>query len=184
MCYCLRLFEVFSPLEAIMISIQRRQSSLRTHSLAGLFLALYMAQHMFFLSLTAKNSKPALSYLPAADQHLQQHQQQISINLDVEFDYLQSIKDTRRKLIFVHIPKTAGTMIESVGGLHATPKVVWGSCLFNHKPKRRGGVCRYPRWRGLPPHPGGYLRRAPARRSCPRCRQSRLPPGASSRWSA
>ena len=145
-----------------MISIQRRQSSLRTHSLAGLFLALYMAQHMFFLRLTAKNSKPALSYLPAADQHLQQHQQQISINLDVEFDYLQSIKDTRRELIFVHIPKTAGTMIESVGGLHATPKVVWGSCLFNHKPKRRGGVCRYPQgqfewptkigWWHLPSH--------------------------------
>jgi hypothetical protein len=56
--------------------------------------------------------------------------------------YANSIKNTKRKLVFVHIPKAAGTTVEEVGGLQA--KVAWGSCLFNHKPKRPGGVCRYP----------------------------------------
>ena len=56
--------------------------------------------------------------------------------------YAKSIKNTKRKLVFVHIPKAAGTTVEDVGGLEA--KVAWGSCLFNHKPKRPGGVCQYP----------------------------------------
>jgi hypothetical protein len=54
--------------------------------------------------------------------------------------YVQSIKSTRRKLKFVHIPKAAGSTIEEVLGLQA--KLAGGSCLFNHKPKR--GVCKYP----------------------------------------
>jgi hypothetical protein len=56
--------------------------------------------------------------------------------------YANSIKDTQRKLVFVHIPKAAGTTVEDVGGLQA--RLAWGSCLFNHKPKRPGGVCQYP----------------------------------------
>ena len=68
-----------------------------------------------------------------------------TINLEDEIQkslkYVNSIKSTERKLIFVHIPKTAGTTIEEIGGKQA--KVAWGSCLFNHKPKRRGGVCRF-----------------------------------------
>lgn len=57
-------------------------------------------------------------------------------------DYAKSFTNTKRKLVFVHIPKTAGTTIEEVGGLQA--KEPWGSCLFNHRPRRKGGVCKYP----------------------------------------
>jgi hypothetical protein len=71
---------------------------------------------------------------------------EITIDLEEEIKnslkYVKSIQSTERKLVFVHIPKTAGTTIEEVGGLQA--KVAWGSCLFNHRPKRRGGVCKYP----------------------------------------
>jgi hypothetical protein len=68
------------------------------------------------------------------------------IDLDQEInkglEYARSIQDTKRKLVFVHLPKTAGTTIEEVGGLQA--KLAWGSCLFNHRPVRRGNVCHYP----------------------------------------
>lgn len=57
-------------------------------------------------------------------------------------DYAKSIKNKKRKLVFFHIPKTAGTTIEEVGGLQA--KQSWGSCLFHHYPKRGRGVCRHP----------------------------------------
>lgn len=57
-------------------------------------------------------------------------------------EYVNRLKDIKRKLVFVHIPKAAGTTVEEVGGLQA--RVAWGSCLFNHKPKRPGGVCQYP----------------------------------------
>lgn len=53
--------------------------------------------------------------------------------------YVQSIKSFDRKLVFYHIPKTAGTAIEYAAGIHHIP---WGSCLFNHKPKR--DICKYP----------------------------------------
>ncbi len=68
----------------------------------------------------------------------------IDLNNEIQkgLDYARSIKDTKRKLLFVHIPKVAGTTIEEVGGLQV--KLAWGSCLFNHRPKRQGNVCRYP----------------------------------------
>jgi hypothetical protein len=77
-------------------------------------------------------------------------QPETPIDLDEEIrrnlEYVRSIKDTKRKLIFVHIPKTAGTTIEEVGALGA--KSAWGSCLFNHRPKRRYDnnrvLCKYP----------------------------------------
>jgi hypothetical protein len=57
-------------------------------------------------------------------------------------DYARSITNVQRKLVFVHIPKSAGSAIEEVGGLQA--RLAWGSCLFLHRPRRPGGVCRYP----------------------------------------
>ena len=70
--------------------------------------------------------------------------QRIDLQQEIQkgLEYSRSIKNTKRKLLFVHIPKTAGTTIEEVGGLQA--KLAWGSCLFNHRPKRSGNVCRYP----------------------------------------
>jgi hypothetical protein len=69
-----------------------------------------------------------------------------SINLELEIqkgiDYARSITNIQRKLVFVHIPKSAGSAIEEVGGKQA--QVAWGSCLFLHRPRRPGGVCRYP----------------------------------------
>lgn len=57
-------------------------------------------------------------------------------------DYARSMSDVQRRLVFVHIPKSAGSAIEEVAGLQAG--LAWGSCLFNHRPRRPGGVCRYP----------------------------------------
>jgi hypothetical protein len=46
----------------------------------------------------------------------------------------------KRALKFFHIPKTAGTAIEyAAGAIHG---LQWGSCLFNHRPKRE--ICQYP----------------------------------------
>jgi len=55
--------------------------------------------------------------------------------------YVKQFKGTRRSLKFFHIPKAAGTAIEHVAGLQLG--IPWGSCLFNHKPKRN--ICRYPK---------------------------------------
>jgi hypothetical protein len=54
-------------------------------------------------------------------------------------DYVASFKRIGRPLKFFHIPKTAGTAIEYAAG---KKRISWGSCLFNHKPKR--DICRYP----------------------------------------
>lgn len=59
--------------------------------------------------------------------------------IDAALSYVQSIEKVERKLIFFHIPKTAGTAIEYAAG---TKHIPWGSCLFNHKPKR--DICQYP----------------------------------------
>lgn len=73
--------------------------------------------------------------------------------------YVRSIKSLNRAkaLKFYHIPKTAGTAIEYAAG---SANIAWGSCLFNHIPKR--DVCRYPEsskewpqhvgWWHVPPH--------------------------------
>lgn len=58
------------------------------------------------------------------------------------YDYAHSIQNTTRHLKFVHIPKAAGSALEEVAGVQA--QIDWGSCLFRHRPKRPGGVCRYP----------------------------------------
>lgn len=55
-------------------------------------------------------------------------------------EYVKSIGDTKRNLVFVHIPKNAGSTIEDVGAKQA--KLSWGSCLFNHRPKRAS--CKKP----------------------------------------
>ena len=48
---------------------------------------------------------------------------------------------TKRALKFFHVPKAAGTAIEHVAGEQMG--LPWGSCLFNHKPKR--DICTYPK---------------------------------------
>lgn len=53
-------------------------------------------------------------------------------------NYLDSIKNFDRPLTLLHIPKTAGTAMEVAA---SASKLHWGSCLFNHKPKR--GSCNY-----------------------------------------
>lgn len=69
------------------------------------------------------------------------------ITVDAEMEaYLSSFKRLdHRPLTFFHIPKTAGTAIE-----HAVRqrKIPWGSCLFNHKPKKDD--CQYPRGKEWP----------------------------------
>ena len=45
-------------------------------------------------------------------------------------------------LLFFHIPKTAGTAIEYAAGVNPDHPLAWGSCRFNHKPKR--DICHYP----------------------------------------
>jgi hypothetical protein len=59
--------------------------------------------------------------------------------IKASLSYVQSIEKLERKLVFYHIPKTAGTAIEYAAG---TKHIPWGSCLFNHQPKRN--ICQYP----------------------------------------
>jgi len=55
--------------------------------------------------------------------------------------YVQQFKSNqKRSLKFFHVPKAAGTAIEHVAG--EQEQLAWGSCLFNHKPKR--DICTYP----------------------------------------
>jgi Sulfotransferase family len=73
--------------------------------------------------------------------------------------YIRSIKSLNRAkaLKFYHIPKTAGTAVEYAAG---SANIAWGSCLFNHVPKR--DICHYPEksrewpqhvgWWHVPPH--------------------------------
>jgi hypothetical protein len=65
--------------------------------------------------------------------------------------YVRSFKSTDRPLAFFHIPKTAGTAVEEAGGRRG---LTWGSCLFNHKPKR--DVCEYPDGKEWPKHVGWW----------------------------
>lgn len=63
--------------------------------------------------------------------------------LEKGYDYAHSIQNVApRHLKFVHIPKAAGSALEEAAGVQA--QIDWGSCLFRHRPKRPGGVCRYP----------------------------------------
>ncbi|KAG7366244.1 sulfotransferase family protein [Nitzschia inconspicua] len=86
-------------------------------------------------------SQPSVSLLTSSAA-----QEEPNIDLEVEiqkgYAYAHSIQNFERHLKFVHIPKAAGSALEEVAGRQA--KIDWGSCLFNHRPKRRGNVCRYP----------------------------------------
>ena len=67
--------------------------------------------------------------------------------------YVRSFHKLDRPLTFFHIPKTAGTAIEHAA---AERKIPWGSCLFNHKPKRE--ICRrlYPKTEEWPQYIGWW----------------------------
>jgi hypothetical protein len=65
--------------------------------------------------------------------------------------YVNSFHKLDRPLKFFHIPKTAGTAIEFAAG---EKKIPWGSCLFNHKPKR--DICNYPSETEWPQHVGWW----------------------------
>lgn len=125
----------------------------RIRTIALLFVLLYVPlQFVVFQSLGSGADlaafnidflSPASPY-PAYGRETPEMETLIDLDREIRkgLEYARSIQDTKRKLLFVHIPKTAGTTIEEVGGLGA--RVAWGSCLFNHRPKRRGNVCRYP----------------------------------------
>jgi hypothetical protein len=134
---------------------------LRTRSLASCLIVVYLALQVIIFRTSVLQqptesseiiSVPLLNQpgLGGEGHPIQEVETTISVSISMDLEqevqnglaYARGITDTQRKLVFVHIPKTAGTTIEEAGGLQA--KVAWGSCLFNHKPKRRGGVCRYP----------------------------------------
>lgn len=86
----------------------------------------------------------------------QQHQPVVGTSMSAEEieatrAYVESFKTLDRPLIFFHIPKTAGTAIEYAAGKQDIP---WGSCLFNHKPKR--DICKYPSEVEWPRHVGWW----------------------------
>jgi hypothetical protein len=130
--------------------------------LGAVVAALYLLQYLVFLHFLTHSKQ--YSYLSNKDDPELSQRTIVPIDLESEIqksiEYVHSIKDTKRKLYFVHIPKTAGTTIEEVGGLQA--ELAWGSCRFNHKPKRPGKICQYPPgqfewptkigWWHLPPH--------------------------------
>jgi hypothetical protein len=90
--------------------------------------------HMFsFPSIESPTTSDILSLLSHID---------LEEEIQKGLEYVQSIQDIQRHLKFVHIPKAAGSALEEVAGIQA--QINWGSCLFNHRPKRRGNICRYP----------------------------------------
>lgn len=112
---------------------------------AGLYLLIiYVVLQLTILSLHKMYNTANYTFAEDAPIELSRSDFQIDLDLEVKkgLAYARSITSTKRKLLFVHIPKAAGTTIEEVGGLQA--KAAWGSCLFNHRPKRPGGVCKYP----------------------------------------
>jgi hypothetical protein len=92
-------------------------------------------------------------------QHQDQHQQKTQTQRpaisekerEESLAYVNSFHKLERPLKFFHIPKTAGTAIEFAAGEQAIP---WGSCLFNHKPKR--DICNYPSEVEWPQHVGWW----------------------------
>lgn len=57
----------------------------------------------------------------------------------VEYARAFAARSKPRELRLVHIPKAAGSALEEAAGTQA--KVSWGSCLFDHRPRRPGGWC-------------------------------------------
>jgi hypothetical protein len=120
-------------------SSKRSPPLITNQRLAFLFVLIYLLIHLVFQgSLTVEQS------IDGASKNLPQWTPLIDLEAETQksLQYVQSIKDTKRQLVFVHIPKAAGSTIEEVGGLQA--KLSWGSCRFNHRPKRKGGICLYP----------------------------------------
>lgn len=69
------------------------------------------------------------------------HVSSLSAERTEALNYVRSFRQVnRRPLTFFHIPKAGGTAVEQAAG---SQRISWGSCLFNHKPKR--DICRYPR---------------------------------------
>lgn len=81
------------------------------------------------------------------------------------FLYAKRFRQLDRKLVFFHIPKTAGTvcgaflcesgshcslprhskefvLFQAIEFAAGSRKIPWGSCLFSHRPKRT--ICKYP----------------------------------------
>jgi hypothetical protein len=88
-----------------------------------------------FSFVSTETSRATTATLPVSDIDLEKEIQK-------GLEYVQSIRNIQRHLKFVHIPKTAGSALEEMAGIQA--QIDWGSCLFNHRPKRPGKVCRYP----------------------------------------
>jgi hypothetical protein len=122
---------------------KRSPRSIPNQLLAVLFVLIYLVFYLFFLQ-ASQGSLTGEQLIDGASKKSQQWRSLIDLEAETQksLQYVQSIKDTKRQLVFVHIPKAAGTTIEDVGGLQA--KLSWGSCRFNHRPRRKGGVCQYP----------------------------------------
>eukprot|EP00980_Cylindrotheca_fusiformis_P018814 scaffold6276_cov138-Cylindrotheca_fusiformis.AAC.1 len=114
--------------------------------LASAFLVLQGAVFYVHTTLNAsgRNNLPLDGTSSNTDNINNNNRQVLSIDLNDEIrkskEYVDSIQDLKRKLVFVHIPKTAGSTIEDVGSGQA--KLAWGSCMFNHRPKRK--LCKAP----------------------------------------